>query len=79
MLSAPLRARPAFSGRWAVDDILAGDGVAFFDPHGDAAEAIMRHIPRHRRADIVYFNPYELAIGFNPLLGNGIQRIESNR
>lgn len=53
--------------RWAVDDILAGDGVAFFDPHGDAAEAIIRHVPRHRRADVVYFNPYELAIGFNPL------------
>ena len=53
--------------RWAVDDILAGDGVAFFDPHGDAAEEIMRHVPRHRRADVVYFNPYELSIGFNPL------------
>ena len=53
--------------RWAVDDILASDGVAFFDPHGDAAEAIMRHVPRHRRSDVVYFNPYELAIGFNPL------------
>ena len=52
--------------RWAVDDILAGDGVAFFDPHGDAAEAIMRHVPKWRRGDVVYFNPYELAIGFNP-------------
>jgi hypothetical protein len=52
--------------RWAVDDILAGDGVAFFDPHGDAAEAIMRHVPKHRRDDVVYFNPYELSIGFNP-------------
>jgi type IV secretory pathway TraG/TraD family ATPase VirD4 len=53
--------------RWAVDDILAGDGVAFFDPHGDAAEEIMRHVPRNRRDDVVYFNPYELSIGFNPL------------
>ncbi|GAF67614.1 unnamed protein product, partial [marine sediment metagenome] len=53
--------------RWAVDDILAGDGIAFFDPHGDAAEEIMRHVPKHRRNDVVYFNPYEMAIGFNPL------------
>jgi hypothetical protein len=53
--------------RWAVDDILSGDGVAFFDPHGDAAEEIMQHVPRHRRENVVYFNPYELSIGFNPL------------
>ncbi len=51
--------------RWAIDDILAGDGIAFFDPHGDAAEDIMKHIPPSRREDVVYFNPYELAIGFN--------------
>jgi type IV secretory pathway TraG/TraD family ATPase VirD4 len=52
--------------RWAVDDILAGEGVAFFDPHGDAAEEILRHVPRARRADVIYFNPSELCIGFNP-------------
>lgn len=51
--------------RWAVDDILNGEGIAFFDPHGDGAEDIMKHIPRWRRQDVVYFNPYELAIGFN--------------
>lgn len=53
--------------RWAVDDILSGEGVAFFDPHGDAVEEIMRHIPPRRREDVVYFNPSEFAIGFNPL------------
>ena len=52
--------------RWAIDDILAGDGLAFFDPHGDAAEEILCHIPRERRADVIYFNPSELCIGFNP-------------
>jgi hypothetical protein len=51
--------------RWAIDDILAGEGIAFFDPHGDAGDDIMRHIPRWRRKDVIYFNPYELAIGFN--------------
>jgi hypothetical protein len=51
--------------RWAIDDILAGHGVAFFDPHGDAADEILRHIPPSRREDVIYFNPFELAIGFN--------------
>ena len=51
--------------RWAIDDMLAGDGLAFFDPHGDAVEAILRHAPRRRRSDIILFNPAEAAIGFN--------------
>lgn len=51
--------------RWAVDDILAGEGVAFCDPHGDAAEEILARVPRWRREDVLYFNPAELAIGFN--------------
>jgi hypothetical protein len=51
--------------RWAIDDILAGHGIAFFDPHGDAAEEILKHIPPSRREDVIYFNPFELSIGFN--------------
>ncbi|MCP4182690.1 MAG: type IV secretory system conjugative DNA transfer family protein, partial [Hyphomicrobiales bacterium] len=51
--------------RWAVDDIINGEGIAFFDPHGDGAQDIIKHIPKSRRNDVVYFNPYELAIGFN--------------
>jgi hypothetical protein len=53
--------------RWAIDDILAGHGIAFFDPHGDAAEEILKPIPPSRREDVIYFNPFELAIGFNIL------------
>ena len=47
--------------RWAIDDIAAGDGVAFFDPHGDTAEELLRRMPRHRLEDVVYFNPAEVA------------------
>ena len=47
--------------RWAVDDILAGEGVAFFDPHGDAAEEILSRVPRRRREDVLYFNPSDLS------------------
>jgi len=39
--------------RWAVDDILAGDGVAFFDPHGDSVDQILLHIPPSRREDVI--------------------------
>lgn len=51
--------------RWALDDILNGEGIAVFDPHGDLAEAIIARIPKRRRADVIWFNPAEQAIAFN--------------
>ncbi len=50
-----------------IQDILNGEGVAFIDPHGDAAEALLEHIPEDRIKDVVYFNPSDLdyPIGFN--------------
>jgi type IV secretory pathway TraG/TraD family ATPase VirD4 len=55
--------------RWAVDDILAGDGVAFFDLHGDAAREILAYIPPHRRGDVLFYDPSDrdYPIGFNVL------------
>lgn len=52
-----------------IDDILKGQGVAYIDPHGDAIEHILEHIPDERIGDVVYFNPSdkEWPIGFNPL------------
>ncbi|OGD08985.1 hypothetical protein A2397_05830 [Candidatus Amesbacteria bacterium RIFOXYB1_FULL_44_23] len=41
----------------AVDDFKKGRGVAFIDPHGDSAEALLNYIPSHRINDVVYFNP----------------------
>ena len=54
-----------------LQDIAAGRGFAFIDPHGDCAEAIIDSIPKHRVRDVVYFNPSdtEFPIGFNPLRG----------
>ena len=46
-------------------DILNGKGVAVIDPHGDLAEDVIRHIPRNRIQDTVYFNPVETPIGIN--------------
>jgi hypothetical protein len=41
----------------AVDDFKKGRGVAFIDPHGDSAEALLNYIPSHRINDVIYFNP----------------------
>jgi hypothetical protein len=52
-----------------IQDIKNGKGLAFVDPHGDAAEFLLRHIPEERINDVVYFNPDDLAhpIGLNLL------------
>lgn len=52
-----------------VQDILAGNGVAFVDPHGESVEKILGYIPSSRVNDVVYFNPADLdyPIAFNPL------------
>ena len=37
-------------------DILAGRGVGYIDPHGQDAEELLRFIPSWRADDVVYFN-----------------------
>ena len=43
-----------------VQDMRAGRGVAVIDPHGDLAEDLIAHIPKHRVNDVVYFNPADI-------------------
>ncbi len=52
-----------------MQDIRAGHGVAFIDPHGDAAEDLLSQIPPERAEDVIYFNPAdtERPIGMNML------------
>lgn len=52
-----------------VQDIKNGKGVAVVDPHGDLAETILRHIPKDRIKDVIYFNPSDVShpIGLNLL------------
>lgn len=53
----------------ALQDILRGRGVCVIDPHGDLTERLLRSVPEHRRADLIYLNaadpnqPYS----YNPL------------
>jgi hypothetical protein len=50
-------------------DLLAGNGVALFDPHGDLAERIYAWVPAERKADVLYLDvpDPDQPFGFNPL------------
>jgi hypothetical protein len=51
----------------AAQDIKNGEGMAFIDPHGSAAETLLEYVPEHRVNDVVYFAPFDLAhpVSFN--------------
>jgi len=53
----------------AMHDIMAGEGVAIIDPHGDLAEAVADCIPPERTHQVCYLDPAdpERPVGFNPL------------
>ncbi len=40
-----------------LQDIKAGKGLCFMDPHGEALQDIMKMIPPERAEDVIYFNP----------------------
>ncbi len=41
----------------AIQDIKAGKGIAFIDPHGEAVNDIVQMIPEERIDDVIYFDP----------------------
>lgn len=41
----------------AVEDIKAGRGVCFIDPHGTDVQDILSMVPRERIDDVIYFDP----------------------
>ena len=44
----------------AYQDLMAGKGFAFIDPHGDVCEEILAMIPPERVDDVIYFDPGDL-------------------
>lgn len=50
-------------------DILAGKGVCYIDPHGKDVEELLGMIPPERAEDVIYFNPgdIERPMGLNML------------
>jgi len=60
----------------AAQDIMNGEGMAFIDPHGSAAETLLEYIPEHRVNDVVYFAPFDMEnpIAFNVMEDVGIDK-----
>jgi type IV secretory pathway TraG/TraD family ATPase VirD4 len=50
-------------------DIMAGEGLAVLDPHGELAEQGLGFVPESRQRDLIYFNAADanLPFCFNPL------------
>lgn len=50
-----------------LQDVYAGKGCCFIDPHGDVAEDIIFKIPEQRKNDVIYWNPgdTEYPMGLN--------------
>jgi len=55
-----------------MQDIKAGRGICFMDPHGDAIEDLLKLIPPERAEDVIYFNPSDTdrPMGLNLLEAN---------
>jgi len=55
-----------------MQDVRAGRGICFMDPHGDAIEDLLKLIPPERAEDVIYFNPgdSERPMGLNLLEAN---------
>ena len=55
-----------------IQDIVAGRGVCFVDPHGEAIDFILERIPKNRIDDVIVFDPSntESPIGLNLLEWN---------
>ncbi|MFC1789580.1 type IV secretion system DNA-binding domain-containing protein [Patescibacteria group bacterium] len=58
----------------AIQDIQAGKGVAFVDPHGEAAEKLLKYIPSNRVNDVIYFNPSDIDF---PIAFNVMEKVDS--
>lgn len=43
-----------------LQDMYEGRGLAYIDPHGDAAEELLELVPKHRVEDVIYFNPGDM-------------------
>ncbi|MCA9359217.1 type IV secretion system DNA-binding domain-containing protein [Candidatus Kaiserbacteria bacterium] len=60
----------------AAQDIQNGEGMAFIDPHGSAAETLLEYVPEHRVKDVVYFAPFDLD---NPVSFNVMEDVGADK
>lgn len=52
--------KSTFLENLALQDMLAGEGFAFIDPHGDTAEKLLSMVPKERTEDVIYFCPADM-------------------
>ena len=57
----------------AIQDIQAGQGIGFVDPHGEAAERLLNFVPSERINDVVYFNPSDIE---HPMAFNVMEKVD---
>ncbi len=57
----------------AIQDIQAGRGVAYVDPHGEGATKLLDFVPAKRINDVVYLNPADLDY---PVAFNVMERVD---
>lgn len=51
----------------AISDIHYGHGVGVVDAHGNFVKHLLNYIPKNRLSDVIYVDPTQKGIGFNPL------------
>ncbi|KAF0242486.1 MAG: hypothetical protein FD167_3871, partial [bacterium] len=59
-----------------LSDIYKNESVIVLDPHGDLVEKLLKHIPEHRKSDVIYFNPANVN---NPLGFNILEKLPSSQ
>ncbi|MDP3697588.1 MAG: type IV secretion system DNA-binding domain-containing protein [Candidatus Taylorbacteria bacterium] len=62
-----------FLKNMAIQDIEAGRGIGFIDPHGDSADDLLDHIPAERIKDVIYLDPGDLA---HPVAFNVMEKVD---
>lgn len=60
----------------AKQDIQNGEGVAFLDPHGGAAEMLLDFVPEERKKDVIYFAPFDTEY---PLALNVLEKVDISK
>ena len=60
----------------AAQDIQNGNGIAFIDPHGEAAATLLDYVPEDRLQDVIHFAPFDIdyPISFNVMEDVGYEK-----
>ncbi len=56
--------KSVFMKELAIQDIKAGNGVCFIDPHGNDILDLLAAVPPERYEDVIYFDPAEISRPF---------------